>query len=293
MKRDQSSRTAEYMAFFRALESLRPVHQRLFTDPYAVHYLRPPLRRVVALSKWPGGRALVDWYADLRLPGARTSAIARTRLIDDALLEALTAGIKQIVILGSGFDCRAYRLPQLKDVTVFEVDHSATFIRKRAGFRNAGARVPDNVRFVQIDFNREDLPSVLGKAGFDRRQETIFLWEGVTNYLTPEAVDAVLGFVAGCGTDTRIIFTYVHSGVLNGSVYFEGAKRLLGDVARLDEPWTFGISPDKAAEFLCNRGLRLDRDLSAREYRRLYFGPSAAQMKGYDFYHVAIAHVPA
>jgi methyltransferase (TIGR00027 family) len=292
MKHDQSSRTAEYMAFFRALESLRPEGQRLFNDPCATHYLRPSLRRAVQLSKGRIGRLLVNRYADHRLPGARTSAIARTRLIDDALIQALAFGTTQLVILGSGFDCRAFRLPQLKDVTVFEVDHPATFCRKQAGLHAAGISIPDNVHFVQTDFNRQSLPAVLTKAGFDPRQITVFLWEGVTNYLTPEAVDTVLTFIAGCAPQTRIIFTYVHSGALNGAVRFEGARRLLADVARLNEPWTFGIAPENALDFLHQRGLHLDLDLSAREYRRSYFGPAASQMKGYDFYHVAVAHVP-
>jgi methyltransferase (TIGR00027 family) len=292
MKRDQTSRTAEYMALFRAIESMRPPDRRLFADPFAVHFLRPSLRRAVWLSRRPILANFVNRYADHRLPGARTSAISRTRFIDDALEAYLRENIGQVVILGAGFDCRAYRLPGLKSTTVFEVDHPSTLATKLGCLRNVLPKVPDNVRFVEIDFNRQALPEALTRAGFQSSQRAVFLWEGVTNYLTAEAVDSVLRYVAGCSPGSQIIFTYVHSGVLDGSVQFEGAARLLQEVAQLDEPWTFGISPDHLAEFLRERGLCGDRDLSAREYRSKYLGAAAERMKGYEFYHVAVAHVP-
>ena len=292
MKPYQSSQTAEYMAFFRALESSRPATRRLFADPFALHFIRPSLQRAVMLSRVPILGSLVAWYGDHRLPGARTSAIARTRFIDDALLAFSQANIRQVVILGSGFDCRAYRLPQLNSVTVFEVDYASTLASKLAGLRQMLPKIPDHVRFVEIDFNHQKLPEVLAHSDFQVSRTAIFVWEGVTNYLTPAAVDSVLQYVATCHAGTRLIFTYVHSGLLDGTVDFAGAAPVLRDVARLNEPWTFGLLPDKAPQFLRERGLCLDRDLSAREYRRQYFGAAAERMRGYDFYHVAIAYVP-
>ena len=291
MTHNQPSRTAEYVAFFRAVESLRPAGRRLFADPYAVCFVSPSLQKAVRFSRMPLFRAFVNWLADRRAPGARTSAIARTRLIDDAL-SASSEEVAQVVILGAGFDCRAYRLPRLNRMTVFEVDHPATLTLKLACLRQVLPKIPDDVRFVELDFNNQTLSEGLGQAGFDPSRPAVFIWEGVTNYLMPEAVDSVLRFVASCSPGSQLIFTYVHSGILDGSVPFEGATHLVRDVARLGEPWTFGLSPDQAAGFLRERGLSLDRDLSAREYRGLYFGAAARRMKGYDFYHVAIAHVP-
>jgi O-methyltransferase involved in polyketide biosynthesis len=85
MEPNTASRTAEYMAFYRAMESARPRRKRLFTDPFAIHFLRPSLRRAAVLSRIPYLAAAVAWYADRHAPGARTSAIARTRLIDDVV----------------------------------------------------------------------------------------------------------------------------------------------------------------------------------------------------------------
>jgi methyltransferase (TIGR00027 family) len=293
MKDRQASRTAGYMAYFRAIESGRPPKQRLFTDPYAVHFLSSTLRRAVQLSKIPLIANLLNRYADYRLPGARTSALARTRLIDDAIRASSRENPSQLVILGAGYDCRAYRLPELANISVFEVDHPDTLASKRQHLNEAGISPPQNLCSVKMDFNRESLPGPLIPAGFQSSRPAIFLWEGVTNYLTAGAVDVVLQYIASCSTGTQLIFTYIHAGVLDGSVQFEGAARVLHDVTEIGEPWTFGIYPTQTGTFLQERGLCLDSDLSAVEYRAKYFGADLAQkMTGYEFYHVAVAHVP-
>lgn len=289
---DQASRTAEYMAFFRALESARPAHHRLFVDPYALHFLRPPLREAVGLSRFPVLGALLYWHIDYRAPGARTSAIARTRLIDELWSRALQDGIRQIVILGAGFDSRAYRVPESRSAIVFEVDHPVTLYAKRQRLSQVMPVMPRNVRFVDIDFNQQSLPVALAEAGFDSSLPALFLWEGVTNYLTRDAVDSTLRYVGTQPPGSRVVFTYVDRGVLDGSVHFEGAPDLLRAVARLGEPWTFGLCPAEVPDFLRERGLELDHDAGAREYRAQYLGPGGQKAKGYEFYHVAVAHVP-
>jgi methyltransferase (TIGR00027 family) len=291
MRKHQASRTAEYMAFFRASESVRPKPQRLFTDPFAIHFLSSSLRRGIALSKIRTLARLVNRYADYRLPGARSSAIGRTRLIDDAIRASLPNNLSQLVILGAGYDCRAYRLPELADIPVFEVDHPNTRASKRAHLRNAGIEPTPNIRSVELDFNHQSLPGPLLPAGFQPQQPAIFLWEGVTNYLTAEAVDTVLRYIASCAPNTQLIFTYIDAAVLDTPAHFAGAARVLRDVTKIGEPWTFGLAPAKLATYLHQRGFALDSDLSAAEYRAKYFGPESAQMKGYEFYHVAVAHV--
>jgi len=287
----QSSRTAEYMAFFRALETVRPAGQRLIFDPFAALFLQTALAQAIRLAKIPGLRGLVERYADWRLPGARTSAIARTHLIDAAWNRAVSEGIPQIVILGAGYDCRAYRLGVAGPTVVFEVDHPATHAIKRERLLQVAPAIPANLRFAAIDFNRESLPDVLAASGFERQQRTLFLWEGVTNYLTEPAVDAVLHYAGTCERGSRMVFTYVHRGVLDGSVEFFGGEKVRRDVAALGEPWTFGFDPAELRAYLRQRNLELDYDASAREYRRECFGARSASMKGYGFYHLAMAHV--
>jgi methyltransferase (TIGR00027 family) len=292
MTTGNSSKTAEYMALFRALESKRSSRVRLFSDPLATDFLSPSLKRTALLARFPGGATLVEKIADLRIPGARTSAIARTRLIDDLLAEGVGDEIGQIVILGAGFDCRASRLPILNGRDVYEVDHPLTLDRKRTQLKKRFAKLPHNLHYVPIDFNRESLGRTLQQAGLKNSAKTVFLWEGVTNYLTAEAVDSVLRYVSGFPLGSRLIFTYVHSGVLDGTVNFYGAERLLADVAELHEPWTFGMDPGEVSRYLQERGLRLTVDMGASEYRRRYFGSVADDMRGYEFYHVAMVEVP-
>jgi len=277
---DQTSRTAVYMAFYRALESARPAAKRLFCDPFARHFLRPFLLKAIGLSTVPLLGAILYWYADRRAPGARTSAIARTRLIDEAWCQALRDGIRQIVILGSGFDCRPYRLPGAPSAIIFEVDHPRTLASKLARLQQVVPVMPENVHYVEIDFNHQGLAQTLADAGFEASLPGLFIWEGVTNYLTLEAVGSVFRYVGTLSPGCRIVFTYVHGGVLDGSVNFEGAENLLRGVAQLGEPWTFGLCPSQVPDFLRTRGLELDSDLGAQEYRVLYFGHLARANEG-------------
>jgi methyltransferase (TIGR00027 family) len=208
------------------------------------------------------------------------------------VFQALTDGIRQVVILGAGFDCRLYRLKGIDRVVGFEVDHPATLSAKLSRLQHVIRELPRNVRYVEIDFDRQNLAEALEHNGFDRGQPTIFVWEGVTNYLSAEAVEAVLYYVAGCAAGTRAAFTYVHRGAIDGSASFPDAARIINNVAKLGEPWTFGFVPEELSSYLHNRGLQLDRDDDARQYRREYFGRAAESMNGYDFYHVAVVRVP-
>jgi len=292
MNEDSTSRTAEYMAFFRALETTRRPDQRFIADPFAVSFLRSGLKRTVRLAKFPLLRWVIEKYADRRLPGARTSAVARTRLIDEAWLSAVRNGTRQIVILGAGFDCRAYRLVNNEPATVFEVDHPATRRRKMELLKRLLPVTPENVRFVAIDFDRETLADVLAANGFDSAVPALFIWEGVTNYLTEESVNGVLRYAGACACGSRIVFTYVHRGVLDGSAEFRGGARIRHDVAALGEPWTFGFNPVELADYLGSRNLQLEFDAGAQDYRNQVYGPSSASMRGYEFYHLAAARVP-
>jgi len=202
MREGQTSRTAEYMALFRALETTRSADRRVCEDRFAMAFLRPRLRRVVGLSRFRLAGALIRAYIDYRWPGARTSAVARTRFIDDVAETALSSGVEEVVILGAGFDARAYRMGAMTHVTVFEVDHPSTSGAKRAIVGAALPSAPRHVRFVPIDFNSQPLPDAMKAAGYDPDRRTLFIWEGVTNYLTEEAVDATLRWCAraACGT---------------------------------------------------------------------------------------------
>src|ERR1700754_605679 len=136
MRHREVSRTAEFMAVFRASEHARAPNSRAFADPLAAALLPSELRLAAKLFALRPTAALLNNYIDRRWPGARTSGIARTKLIDDWILQA-ASGIDQIVLLGAGFDTRAWRLDALADIRIFEVDHPNTAAVKQARLRKA------------------------------------------------------------------------------------------------------------------------------------------------------------
>ena len=291
MPPDQFSRTAQAMALFRALESARPASVRLLNDSFATTVLPRGMRRVVTLSRSTLLGSVISRLVDRRWPGARTSGVARTRLIDDWVTAAVGNAARQVVILGAGFDSRAWRLPALWGLPVFEVDHPATSREKRQRLLDAGL---DQSRVVQvpIDFDRDPLAETLARNGFDLRLCTAVVWEGVTNYLTADAVDAVYCWMSGLAPGSTLAFTYVHAGVLRNPDAFEGAERILAAVAQTGERWTYGIDPAELGSRLGGFGLTLVEDLGADDYRARYWPSPGLPWRGYRFYRAALATVP-
>jgi len=142
MREGHASRTAEQNALFRALESSRPERERICDDPLARHFLTWPLTVVTCIAAIPGGTKFVSSFIDRRWPGVRSSVVARTRLIDDVITTALEKDIEQMVILGAGFDSRAYRLPRLRAIDVFEVDHPDTQAAKQRVLKRLLSALP-------------------------------------------------------------------------------------------------------------------------------------------------------
>ena len=291
MKAGQPSRTAQHNALFRALDASLPPSRRIAGDPLARSFLTWPLSLVADLARIPGPRELVPWFIDRRWPGARPALVARTRLIDEAVLAALGDGTEQLVILGAGFDTRAYRLPGLGELAVFEVDHADTQAAKRAALARALAEPPKHVRFVASDFAAGELPAVLGAAGYDESRRSFLLWEGVTGYLTAAAVDATLAWCARAASGSRLLFTYLHRDVLTRPEAFAGTERLFASLEKVGEQLRFGIDPEELPGFLAARGFALESDVGASDYRRRYFGAAARRMRGHEFYRVAQARV--
>jgi len=227
---------------------------------------------------------------DLRWPGARSSGIARTRLIDDYVSASLREGVDQIIILGAGFDCRAYRIAGIEMTRVFEVDHPATLSKKKESVRRIFGALPKHVVYVDVDFMTQPLGQALHDAGLNAYKRCFFIWEGVTNYLTEQAVDSTLSYI-GSVRGSRTVFTYVHRGVLDGSATFEGTRHVRKTLQRAGETWTFGLYPKDLHAYLAERGLDLVEDLGASEYRARYVGASARRTKGYEFYRVVFARL--
>jgi methyltransferase (TIGR00027 family) len=213
----QPSRTARQNALFRALEAGRPSADRVADDPLAVRFLTPEFRALAVAGRVPPARRLIESVIDRRWPCVRGGVVARTRLIDDRVAAALP-GVEQVLILGAGFDSRAYRLAQLRDVAVFEVDHPATQAAKRRILLHGSGRLPAKIRFVPVEFGADDPAAELAGRGFVSGVPTLVLWEGVTNYLDSASVEATFRFLASAiAPGSPVLFTYVDRAMLDGS----------------------------------------------------------------------------
>jgi methyltransferase (TIGR00027 family) len=262
MRKNQSSLTAEGIAYIRARESVKPAGERLFYDPFARHFVAGFTRFFADLFFEYGRR---------RSPGVPLFLLARTRYLDDALCAAVEQGASQVVILGAGFDARAYRFPAVAEkARVFEVDHPATQAVKLRRLAQVFERLPGHVTFVPIDFNQQNLDELF-KHAYLPDQKTFFLWEGVTYYLDPAAVDATLSFIrANSGSGSQVIFDYIDLAALHAhNIYEVGRmKRYRGLTG---EGFEFGLERSQVEEFLTSRGFTDIHSAGGPDFSRLYF----------------------
>ncbi len=264
----QSSTTAEGMAIVRAIETSRPEGVRICYDPVA--------RSLVPAFKFYGSKWFIDSGLYGRLaPGAIEFITARERYIDDFLLACLREELDQVVILGAGFDTRAYRVAGIDKTRVFEVDHPATQAEKLRRLEKLPGLATGHVAFVAVDFNTQSLGERLATAGYDEQAKTLFIWQGVTEYLAPEGVDATLAFIAGhSGPGSAVVFDYFYTQTLR-DMNSKAATRILKAVG---ERLTFGIDEGQIGPFLAARGFRDIRSVDGEDLKRLYFtGPNAAR----------------
>jgi methyltransferase (TIGR00027 family) len=286
---NRASLTAEYMALFRALESSRPGGSRLFLDSDAALFLtgwRKWLYRMASLST---GRQAAEALLDRAAPGARAAGIARTKWIDDEATAALETAT-QLVLLGAGFDMRALRLPAGAHARAFELDHPETSLFKQAILKKAKRTLPERVRYIGIDFNRQSIAEVLLHAGFDNSRPACLIWECVTNYLTADAVDSALRQIRGTAKANMLIFTYIDRAVLDNPEQFFGGVKLVDRLRSYAEPWTFGLHPAELQSYLATRGFELLKDVSVADvWQRA--GRPRRQTRGYEFYRLASARV--
>lgn len=266
MKDGRASFTAMAVAAARALAR--------DADPTAPSLLPAPLGP--ALRRW---QSLPPWARALRLAPRLASAglvdhlDLRTAAIDRELRDAVDAGACTLVLLGAGFDGRAYRLECLRDVDVFEVDHPDTSAAKRRRAAGLTARSRSLVH-VEVDFDRTSVASALAEHGHDAAHPTVWIWEGVTPYLPADAIAATLEAIADrSAAGSRLLMTYAVPDLVGRSAPVLEAVVRWG-FASLGEPLRGAMEPHEARALLARRGFSTLRDTTARQWagsRRLAF----------------------
>lgn len=183
-----------------------------------------------------------------------------------------------MAILGAGFDTRAYRIPGIEKTQVLEVDHPATQEVKLKRLKKVIDPLPDHVTFIPIDFNTQTLGERLLASGYDEQGKTLFIWQGVTMYLTAEGVDRTMAFIAQhSGPGSTVIFDYFFNEFLRDTSRPE-VKRLRQTMQVIGEEHVFGIDEGQLEPFLTQRGFCDVHNADAEELKRLYFtGPNAGR----------------
>lgn len=193
-KRGSAASTAEGAAMVRAAGAAEPDPKVRNPDYMAAGFVAGGLR-LPALVKVPGLRRLVPRIIERMIPGLYYFEAARTLHIDRVVREEVGDGVGQLVILGAGYDSRAYRMEVLGGARVFEVDHPAMSAIKRDKVRSLVGEPPANLAYVEIDFTRDELGERLAAHGHERNAPTLYVWSGVAPYLPEDAVRKVLSFV--------------------------------------------------------------------------------------------------
>jgi methyltransferase (TIGR00027 family) len=251
------------------IEQYRPEKTRLFQDAVVKDLLGAPLRAILSLSAM---RALTVQQTDAVAPGIYGAQVCRTRYIDDAVQAGLVQGIRQVIILGAGYDTRPYRLPGMSAARVFEVDLPSVQDDKKNKLQKHFGRLPENVTFIPIDFDTQALDSVFAATAFDPSEPAVFIWEGVTQYITAEAVRQTLAFVGKTVPGSSIVFTYVLKSVIERKSNLPGAVRMMDRVAQ-SSPWIFGLEPAAISSFLAPFHLALKADVGCSDYQTQYLQP--------------------
>jgi methyltransferase (TIGR00027 family) len=269
MANQNVGRTALGAAVCRLIEQYEPAKTRLFNDPITKDLVGGPVRVMLQLGAM---RNFTVKQTDTVAQGIFGVQICRTRYIDDAVHAGLARGTGQLVILGAGLDTRPYRLPGLEHVRVYELDLPAVQDGKKKNLARLFGHLPENVSFIPIDFDTQNLETIFTGTSFDSSQPAVFIWEGVTQYITEEAVQRTLAFVGKSAPGSLIVFTYVLKSLIEHRSDIPDAEHMLETVAK-SAPWVYGLEPASLPAFLAPFHLALVADVGAADYQARYLKP--------------------
>jgi methyltransferase (TIGR00027 family) len=258
-----------------AMEQSEPPGRRLVDDDLAARFLPAPTRWLVTATPPALMRRLMMAAMERDGPGLWANFACRKRYIADKVTEALDS-IDAVVVLGAGLDTLAYRLARLSDIPIFEVDQPVNIERKAAAVQRVLGQVP-TVQLVPLDFERDDVLTVLAERGYRGDYRAFFIWEAVTQYLSADAVHATLESLRPAASGSRLVFTYVRRDFIDG-VNFYGAEQLYRRFRQRQQLWRFGLQPEEVAAFLAGHGWRLVEQLGPEQIVQRYVEPTGRNL---------------
>lgn len=187
--------------------------------------------------------------------------------------------------LGAGYDTRAIRFQHLtKDSVIYELDAPTTQSEKKKYFERNKVQLPENIVFVPINFNTDDLEQTLLSHGYNPTEKSLFIWEGVTMYINQESVKETLSFIKdNSGIGSTIAFDYFYDSVINGTSNSFGAKELSDSASKLGEKFNFGIEEGRIGEFLKENDFLLLEHYTPIEFEEKYLGIDDGNILGHMY----------
>lgn len=270
--RNPAAQTAFGPMALAAIEHHEPPERRLVDDDLAGSFLPARLRLLVGLARVDAIRKAALASSDRSGPGLWASIVCRKRFIDERLSDPLNE-TDAVVILGAGMDTRACRIARHSALPVFEVDQQLNIDRKAAVVERVMGGIPASVRLVPVDFETDDLIAALESAGYRSTERTFFIWEGVTQYLTPEAVRATLAQLGDAAPGSKLAFTYIRQDFIDGAEFY-GAESVFRRFRGRRQVWKSGMVPEKVGELLAEYGWRLVEQVGPSYYRDIYIRPT-------------------
>ena len=269
--------TAQGVAKQRLIETIAGPDKRVINDPYADNFVIGS--GFIKLM----GHKLNAWLSEKLAPGFHEHLISRTKFIDELIEKSASNGIEQYVILGAGYDSRAHRLELPSSLKIFEVDQPEVSDNKLAKLPKELPNA-ENVTYVNIDFSYQSLTEQLIGSGFDKKKSTIFTLEGVSQYITKEAVSSTIKELASLTRDTNSIFfmSYVdelldkNPEACFGEGYPNPAKKakLIKSLSdKVGEPWISFYSDAEIEDLLSQNGYSIKENVTLEELNSLYFSP--------------------
>lgn len=251
-----------------------------FSDPTALALLPAEAReRVERFRSGAKPRNFREGVLHSILEKRSAMMVARTVAIDEAVREAASP---QVVILGAGLDGRAWRMPELRDVVVFEVDHPDSQREKQARAAALPA-VARDVRFVPVDFARDNLERALADTGHDPSRPTTWIWEGVVMYLALPDIEATLRVIdRKSAPGSRLIVAYASKGPVLGLIRFL--------LKRAGEPMQSIFTADSMAALLSRHGYKVVRDEDAPTTAASLSPTLARESKALKHSRIAVAN---
>lgn len=276
MSRNSAARTAFGPMVLTAVEQNEPADRRLVDDDLAELFLPIPMRLLVATTRWPAVRRALIRTSERTGRGLWANLACRKRFIDEKLDEVRDQ-IDAVVVLGAGLDTRAYRLNRQTRKLFFEVDLPVNIARKAKTVRRVLGELPLSVRLVALNFERDDLLTALAEHGYLPDYRVFFVWEGVTQYLTEDAVRTTLKGLRPTAPGSRLVFTYVRRDFIDGTDRY-GTRTLYRSVRGRKPLWHFGLEPEEVAPFLAEYGWRLREQLGPDELMQRYVAPTGRKL---------------